>query len=315
MRIGILDDYQDVARHCGDWNVLGEDARVDFVTEHIPLEERPQRLQPYDVIVVMRERTPFPASLIEQLPNLKLLVTTGARNRAIDVAACRARGIPVCSTRSDPQLAAELAWALIMALYKKVTTNDSATREGIWQPTIGRSLRGTTLGLLGFGKLGQRVGEFGKLFGMEVIAWSPNLTAERCAPFGVQHVSKQELFERSDVVSIHMVLSASTHQIVGAAELAWMKPTSYLVNTSRGPLVDEQALCNALHARRIGGAALDVFEQEPLPLDAAIRHAPNVLLSPHVGYASWQNYQQYYGDAIENILQWRAGTPIRVLED
>ena len=314
MRIAVLDDYQDVARHCGDWDSLGPDVSVDFVNEPIPAEEVPERLKPYDVIVAMRERTPFPASLLKQLPRLRLLVTTGPRNRAIDVLACTDLGVTVCGTRSDAYLAAEHAWAMIMALYKNIVENDAATRSGAWQPNIGHSLRGSTLGLLGLGKLGQRVAEFGKLFGMHVIAWSPNLTEERCAPFGVEYVGKQQLFERADIVSIHIILSDTTRHVVGDRELARMKESAYLVNTSRGPLVDEQALCEALHDGRIAGAALDVFEEEPLPADAPIRQAPNVLFSPHVGYVSWQNYRTYYGDAIEDILQWRAGTPVRVLE-
>ncbi|MBB5216254.1 D-2-hydroxyacid dehydrogenase family protein [Parapusillimonas granuli] len=314
MKIAVLDDYQAVARQCGDWAALGPDASVDFITRPIPADELPLRLKPYDVIVAMRERTPFPGALLRQLPNLRLLVTTGSRNRAIDVPACRELGIPVCGTRSDPLLAAELAWALVMALYKRVAGNDADVRAGRWQPVIGQSLKGTTLGLLGLGKLGQRMAQFGKLFGMEVIAWSPNLTPERCEPFDVECVGKRQLFERADVVSIHMVLSAGTRHLVGRDELGWMKKTAYLVNTSRGPLVDEQALCEALHDGRIAGAALDVFDQEPLPADAEILKAPNVLLSPHVGYVSWQNYQTYYGDAIEDIRQWLAGEPLRVLE-
>ncbi len=313
MRIAVLDDYQDVARHCGDWDVLGPDASVKFFNAPIRNGVLAGQLKAHDVIVAMRERTPFPAALLKNLPNLRLLVTTGPRNRAIDVAACVDLGITVCGTRSDPQLAAEHTWALIMALYKNVVENDAATRAGAWQPNIGRSLRGSTLGLLGLGKLGQRVAEFGKLFGMHVIAWSPNLTPERCAPFGVESASRQGLFERADVVSIHMVLSESTRHIVAALELGWMKETAYLVNTSRGALVDEQALCEALQVGAISAAGLDVFEEEPLPADAPIRLAPNVLFSPHVGYVSWENYQTYYGDAIENILQWRAGTPVRVL--
>ncbi|NYT82078.1 D-2-hydroxyacid dehydrogenase family protein [Alcaligenaceae bacterium] len=314
MKIAVLDDYQAVAERCGNWTALGADASVEFFTQPIPAAQLPERLKPYDVIVAMRERTPFPGTLLRQLPNLRLLVTTGSRNRAIDIPACRELGIPVCGTDSDPFLAAELAWALVMALYKRVAGNDADIRAGRWQPVIGQSLKGTTLGLLGMGKLGQRMSEFGKVFGMNVIAWSPNLTPERCAPFGVECVGKQQLFERADVVSIHMVLSASTRHLVGEAELAWMKETAYLVNTSRGPLVDEQALCRALHGGRIAAAALDVFEQEPLPADAEILQAPNVLLSPHVGYVSWQNYQTYYHDAVEDIQQWLAGSPVRLLE-
>lgn len=314
MRVAILDDYQAVAHDCADWSLLGETSQIEFFTEHIPPAERAERLGPYDVIVAMRERTPFPRALLEQLPRLRLLVTTGPINRAIDVAAANAQGITVCGTRSDPLLAAELAWALVMALYKHTVGNDAAMRAGRWQPHMPWTLRGTTLGLVGLGKLGQRMACFAQAFGMRVIAWSPNLTPERCAPFNVECVSKEALFEQADVVSVHMVLSESTRHLIDAALLARMKPTAFFVNTSRGALVDESALIKALTEKRIAAAALDVFDLEPLPADAAILQVPNLLLSPHVGYMSWQNYRSYYGDAVEDILQWQAGNPVRVLE-
>lgn len=314
MNICVLDDYQAVARRCATWDQLGDSANVHFFTEHIAETNLVERLKQYDVIVAMRERTRFPATLLHQLTNLRLLVTTGPSNKAIDLAACRKLGILVCGTRSDPLLAAEHAWAMIMALFKRVASNDADLRMGRWQPALSFSMKGRILGLIGLGKLGQRMARFGQSFDMEVIAWSPNLTAERCAPFGVQFVQKQKLLSRADVVSVHMVLSESTRHIVAGKDLQHMKESAYLVNTSRGGLVEESALCDALREKRLAGAALDVFDIEPLPADSAMLLAPNLLLSPHVGYATWQNYQLYYGDAVEDIKQWLAGNPVRILE-
>mgnify|MGYP002403296442 CR=1 FL=1 len=315
MNVGVLDDYQNVAAQCADWSRLGPDARVRFFSTHVDdSDELVAMLQPFEVLVAMRERTPFPAAVLARLPRLHLLVTTGMRNASIDLAACERHGVTVCGTGSNPLLAAEQAWAMVMALHKQIVANDHAVRRGAWQTGLGQTLSGLTLGVLGLGRLGAEMARLGKAFGMDVIAWSPNLTPERCAPHGVQYVSKAGLFAQADVISIHMVLTEQTHQLVGAAELAAMKPSAYLVNTSRGGLVDEAALCRALADGLIAGAALDVFEREPLPADAPILQAPNTVLSPHVGYASWQNYRTYYGDAIEDILAWQAGAPVRVLE-
>lgn len=312
MKIAVLDDYQHVAAQSTDWSRLGAQAEVTFL--HAPLgDAAAEVLAPFDVIVAMRERTPFPAELLRQLPRLRLLVTTGTRNRAIDLAACQAQGVPVCGTASDPLLAAEQAWALVLALYKRVAANDADTRAGRWQTGLGRSLRGDTLGVLGLGKLGAAVARYGQAFGMRVLAWSPNLTPERCAEHGVAYASKADLFAQADVISLHLVLSDSTRHVVGAADLARMKAGAFLVNTSRGGLVDEDALCSALAQGRIGGAGLDVFSQEPLGTDAAILSAPNTVLSPHMGYVSAQNYQTYYGQAVEDILAWQADSPVRVL--
>lgn len=313
MRICVLDDYQSVAKQCADWSSLGPEASVDFMSTPLSPLDAPDYLADYDVIVAMRERMAFPESLLRQLPNLRLLVTTGPRNRAIDLHACSQLGITVSGTRSDAALAAELAWSLIMALYKRIPMNDLDIRKGLWQTSVATSLNGSTIGLLGLGKLGQRMARFAHAFDMNVIAWSPNLTTERCQPFGVEYVNKQQLFNRSDVVSIHMVLSDSTRHIVDADDIAQMKSTSYLVNTSRSALVNERALRAALHQHDIAGAALDVFEHEPLPLDADIRQTPDTILSPHIGYVSWQNYQTYFGDAVENIKSWHTGQPLRVL--
>ncbi len=314
MNICVLDDYQAVAQRCANWSQLEKAASVHFFGEHIAQSNLVERLKPYDVIVAMRERTRFPATLLHQLPNLRLLVTTGPRNKGIDLLACQELGITVCGTRSDPMLAAEHAWAMIMALFKRVAPNDADLRLGRWQPALSSSVKGSVLGLIGLGKLGQRMARFGHAFDMEVIAWSPNLTAERCAPFNVQCVEKLELLSRSDVVSVHMVLGEATRHIVDKSDLQHMKRSGFLVNTSRGGLVDELALCEALQEKRLAGAALDVFETEPLPADSPVLNAPNLLLSPHVGYVSWQNYQLYYGDAVEDIKQWLAGNPVRLLE-
>ncbi len=312
MKIAVLDDYQHVARASTDWTRLGPAVSVDFL--HEPLgAAAAERLADYDILVAMRERTPFPAELLRRLPRLRLLVTTGMRNQAIDLAACEAQGVVVCGTAGDPQLAAEQAWALVLALYKQIPLNDAAIRRGAWQTDLGRTVRGQTLGLLGLGKLGQVVGGFGKAFGMRVIAWSPNLTAERCADAGVEYADKGAFFAQADVVSVHMVLSASTRHLIGAAELAAMKPTAFVVNTSRGPLIDEAALAAALQAGRLGGAGLDVFDAEPLPAHAAILQAPRTVLSPHVGYATQENYRTYFDHAVQDILAWRAGAPVRQL--
>ena len=313
MKICVLDDYQGVARQCADWDELGQDDTIEFLSTPIAEDDLASRLEPFDVIVAMRERTAFPAQLLGSLKRLRLLVTTGQRNRSIDLDACRELGITVCGTGSDPMLAAEQAWALIMGLFKQLTQNDAATRSGKWQTGLGLSLRGTILGLVGLGKLGQQMAQFAQMFGMDVIAWSPNLTPERCAPHGVRYAAKEELFRLADVISVHMVLGPQTRHIVGATEIRAMKPSAYLVNTSRGGLLDEHALCDALVDGAIAGAALDVFEREPLPSGSRVLQTPNLLLSPHVGYASWQNYRVYYGQAVENILAWKAGTPTRIL--
>lgn len=314
INICVLDDYQAVAGQCAKWDQLGNSVNVHFFNEYIAQTDLVEQLKQYDVIVAMRERTRFPGTLLRQLTNLRLLVTTGSRNKSIDVTTCRELGIVVCGTRSDPLLAAEHTWAMIMALFKRVAPNDADLRSGRWQPALSLSMKGSILGLIGLGKLGQRMARFGQAFDMEVISWSPNLTAERCAPFGVQYVQKQELLGRADVVSVHMVLSESTRHIVAEKDLQHMRKSAYLVNTSRGGLVDESALCDALREKRLAGAALDVFDIEPLPADSPVLHVPNLLLSPHVGYVTWQNYQLYYGDAVEAIKQWLAGTPVRMLE-
>ncbi|XXF76942.1 D-2-hydroxyacid dehydrogenase family protein [Myxococcaceae bacterium GXIMD 01537] len=314
LRIAILDDYQRVARGLADWSRLPPGSELEFFDRHLAdPEERARTLEPFDVLVIMRERTPFPAALLERLPRLRLLVTTGGRNAAIDLDACRARGITVSGTGASGAPTAELAWGLILALVKRIPAEDRALRAGAWQTGLTEGLTGKRLGLLGLGKLGTQVARVGLAFGMEVVAWSQNLTAERAAEVGARRVDKQELFATSDVVSLHLVLSERTRGIVGAAELAAMKPSAYLVNTSRAGLVDEQALLSALGERRLAGAGLDVFPIEPLPTHHPLLTLPNVVLTPHLGYVTRENYAVYFRDALEDILSWLDGKPLRPL--
>ncbi|HEX5370062.1 MAG TPA: D-2-hydroxyacid dehydrogenase family protein, partial [Dehalococcoidia bacterium] len=287
---------------------------VQSFRDHIADEDAlARRLEPYDVIVAMRERTPFPRSLVERLPNLKLLVTTGGRNASFDMVALRERGITVCGTGGRPTPTAELTWGLIIGLLRHIAEEDRNVRAGGWQSSIGPTLAGATLACCGLGNLGSQVAKVGKAFGMEVIAWSQNLTQERCDSVGATLVSKDELFSRADVLSIHLVLSDRTLGLVGARELALMKPASYLVNTSCGPIVDEAALVEALRARRIAGAAIDVFEVEPLPPDHPFRSLENTLITPHLGYVTSETYDLFYGNAVEDILGFLNGSPVRVV--
>lgn len=315
MKIAILDDYQQVAKQLADWGSLPADTEVDSFAENIAdTNELVRRLQPYDVIVAMRERTRFPAQVIDALPKLRLLVSTGARNPSIDAEACARRKIALCSalgTASAQSSTAEVAWSLILALVKRIAQADKAMRAGEWQETlITESLAGKTLGVLGLGRLGKHVARYGQAFGMNAIAWSPHLTDERAAEVSVRRVSKQDLFAQSDIVSLHLVSNAATKGIVGAAEIAAMKPTAYLVNTSRGPLIDEQALIRALQERRIAGAGLDVFWTEPLPQDHVVRRFDNVVLTPHLGYVVDDNLKMFYQNAVKNIKSWIAGEPL-----
>ncbi|MBK1838304.1 D-2-hydroxyacid dehydrogenase family protein [Azospirillum sp. YIM B02556] len=318
MRVAILDDYQGVARDLADWSQLpdGSDLTV-FETPLANPEGDPDAvaaaLEPFDVLVIMRERTPFPAALIDRLPNLKLLVTTGARNNAIDLKACAARGIPVSGTRMVGAPTAELTWGLILALAKRIPAEERALREGRWQTGLTGDLGGKRLGLVGLGKLGGKVAKVGQAFGMEVVAWSPNLTDERAAEAGVTRVGKHDLFAGSDVVSVHLVLGERTRGVVGAAEIGAMKPTALFVNTSRAGLVDEAALVHALRHGHIGGAGIDVFPIEPLPADSLWLNLPNTVLTPHLGYVTRENYAVFYRDALEDILAWTAGSPVRLL--
>ncbi|EHY86998.1 D-2-hydroxyacid dehydrogenase family protein [Saccharomonospora azurea] len=312
MRIAILDDYQNVALTLADWDSL--DAEVRVFTEHIAdQDELVRALAGFDVVVAMRERTPFPAALLSRLPDLRLLVTTGQRNASIDVEAARRQGIVVCGTGYLPHPTVELTWALILAAARHLPTEVQAMREGGWQTTLGTGLRGRTLGLLGLGRLGSQVARVGQAFGMRTIAWSQNLTADRAAEHDVTAVSKNELFASSDVLSVHLVLSKRTRGLVGAKELAAMKSTALLVNTSRAPIVDTDALLEALRQDTIGGAALDVYDVEPLPADHPLRSMPNVVLTPHIGFVTRETYEVFYRDAVEDIAAFRRGEPVRVL--
>ncbi|MCV2225052.1 D-2-hydroxyacid dehydrogenase family protein [Pseudomonas mercuritolerans] len=314
VQIAVIDDWQDVARDVVDWSVLEGIGEVTFVHDY-PADNATlaERLGKYQVICVMRERTRFDADLLGRLPNLKLLVTGGMRNAALDMPAAAALGIKVCGTDSYKHAAPELTWALIMAATRDLVKEANALRAGLWQQGLGGDLHGKTLGILGLGSIGQRVAQFGQVFGMRVIAWSENLTAERAEQAGVTYVSKQQLFEQADVLSVHLVLSERSRGLVDAQALDWMKPTALLVNTARGPIVDEAALIKALQKRRIAGAALDVFEQEPLPALHPFRTLDNVLATPHVGYVSRQNYEQFFRQMIEDIQSWAAGEPVRLL--
>ncbi|GAA5166797.1 D-2-hydroxyacid dehydrogenase family protein [Amycolatopsis dongchuanensis] len=312
MKIAILDDYQNVAQDFADWKSL--DAELEVFTSHIDdPDELVARLAGAEVVVAMRERTRFPAELLARLTDLKLLVSTGHRNAAIDLKAAEEHGILVCGTGYLPHPTAEHTWALILAAQRHLDVELPAMRQGRWQTTVGVPLHGRTLGLLGLGRLGSRVAKVGQAFGMETIAWSQNLTPERAAEHGVTAVAKEELFRRSDVLSVHLVLSKRTRGLVGAAELALMKPDSLLVNTSRGPIVDEAALVDALRRRAIGGAALDVFDVEPLPADHPLRTLDNAVLTPHLGYVTRDVYDVFFRDAVEDIAAWRAGSPVRVM--
>jgi phosphoglycerate dehydrogenase-like enzyme len=304
VRIAVLDDYQAVAPPYFE----GLDAVVfhDHVDDDDALVAR---LEPFDAVVAMRERTPFTAARLERLPRLRLLVTTGMGNASFDMDAAAARGITVCGTGGIGGSTAELTWGLILALARDIPRADAAVRAGAWQTTVGVDLAGATLGVVGHGRLGSRVAAIGRAFGMDVIAWSQNLREAE----GAEVVSKQELFERADVVTVHLKLSARTTGLIGAQELAWMKPTAYLVNTSRGPIVDEAALLDALRSGAIAGAGLDVFDAEPLPRDHPLRGAPRTVLTPHLGYVTKATYDVFYREAAEDVRAFAAGSPIRVL--
>jgi phosphoglycerate dehydrogenase-like enzyme len=313
-RIAVLDDYQSVAADFADWSKLPEPAEVVEFHDHIADPDAlVARLEPFDVVIAMRERTRFSKEILERLPNLKLLVTTGMRNKSIDVAAANERGITVCGTGSQPYAAAELTWALILAVLRHVPQEDADVRRGGWQTTVGGDLAGATLGVVGLGKLGTRVATVGLAFGMDVVAWSQNLTDERAAEVGVRRVEKDELFATADVVTIHTLLSKRTRGLIGAEDLALMKHTAVLVNTSRGPIVDEKALIDVLQKGLIAGAGLDVFDEEPLPLDHPLRALPRTVLTPHLGYVTRDTYEIYYREAVEDVAAFLAGSPVRVI--
>jgi len=314
MKIAILDDYQKVATTLADWDPL--DAEIAVFTEPFAnADEAVRSLAGFHVLVAMRERTRFPAEVLEQLPDLRLLVSTGEVNAAIDVAAAHRLGITVSGTRYESHPTAEHTWALILGTVRNLQAEADSMRRGGWQVSVATGLHGKTLGVLGLGRLGSLVAQVGQAFGMTTIAWSQNLTQSRAAEHGVRAVSKEQLFAESDVLSIHLVLSERTHGLVGEAELRSMKPTAILVNTSRGPIVDERALVEVLRERRIGGAAIDVFETEPLPPEHPLRDLPNALLTGHVAYVTQELYRTFYRDAVEDIAAFHAGSPVRLMQE
>jgi phosphoglycerate dehydrogenase-like enzyme len=312
-RVVVLDDYQRVASSYAAWDSI--DGDVEFVHEHLDGQELLTALDGAEVIVAMRERTAFDAELLGRLGDLRLLVTTGAANASIDVAAAASHGITVCGTGILPSPAAEMTWALLLALVRQVPEADREVRQGGWQTTVGTELAGKTLGLLGLGRLGQRVARVGLAFEMPVIAWSQNLDPELARGMGVEPVAtKDDLLARSDVLSVHLKLSERSRGVLGARELGLLKPGAFLVNTSRGPLIDEVALVEALRAGRLGGAGLDVFDREPLPPDHPLRSAPRTVLTPHLGYVTDGTYRIFYADAVEDVVAWQRGEPLRVVE-
>src|SRR4051812_29817380 len=312
LHIAVLDDYQGVSGRYADWSSLPEPAEVTVFGDHLDdADALVDRLSPFEVVVAMRERTPFPRSVLERLPNLRLLVTTGAKNASIDVAAAVERGVAVCGTGAHPSGTAELTWALILAVARHLPEETANVRDGGWQTTVGTDLAGRRLGVIGLGRLGTRVARVGQAFEMDVVAWSQNLTDERAAEAGVRRVEKDELLRTSDVVTVHLQLSDRTRGLLGADELALLKPTAILVNTSRGPIVDEQALVAALRGDRLGGAGIDVYDREPLPGDSALRHAPRLVATPHLGYVTEATYDVFFRGAVEDVAAWMQGAPIR----
>lgn len=310
IKVAVLDDYQRVARTLADWTLVDARATVEVFHDHLAdADAVVARLLDFDVVCVMRERTPLPRAILERLPKLRLIVSTGPRNASIDVEAAKERGIPVLHTGYSSQPTIEMTWALILGVVRHVATENANVRAGRWQQTLGTELRGKTLGLLGLGNIGGEVARIGRAFGMETIAWSQNLTAEKATEQGAVRVEKDELFRRADVLSVHLVLSDRSRGIVGADELALMKSTAYLVNTSRGPLVKEADLVAALQDKRIAGVAVDVYDIEPVPADHPFRSIPNVLATPHIGYVSEEMYRVFYGDTVNNVLGWLGERP------
>lgn len=314
MKLAVLDDYQDVTLKLADWSSLSPDVDIIVFNEHFAgIEFLESRLYEFDIIMAMRERTPFDHRLLEALPDLKLLVTTGMRNASIDLDAATRLGIPVCGTRGGGPATAELAWGLILSLLRHIPAEDRSVRNGGWQTTLGIELKGKTLGVLGLGNLGSHVANIGRAFGMDVIAWSENLTKARAVECGARLVSRDELFSQSDIISIHLVLSSRTRGLVGKREIDLMKSSAFLVNTSRGPIVEEEALIDALEKGRIAGAGIDVFEPEPLHTDHPLRRLSNTVITPHLGYVTEETYRIFFQDAVEDIRSWLSGQPMRLL--
>jgi D-3-phosphoglycerate dehydrogenase len=316
VRAAILDDYQNVAMAFADWSPIAKDVEIKVFNKPFgSQDEAIKALQGFAVVVGMRERTPFPRKVVEALPDLKLLITTGARNNSFDMKACAERGVTVCGTGAAGSPTTGIAFGLMLELTRRIGFENARLKAGApWQTTIGRDLEGLTLGILGLGKLGQRSAAVGKAFGMKTITWSQNLTEEKAKAAGADYVSKDDLFRNADFVTIHLVLSDRSRDLVGAKELGLMKKSAYLINTSRGPIVDEKALIAVLQSKSIAGAGLDVFDIEPLPLDHPFRKMDNVVITPHLGYVSEQNYRKYFPDIVEDIRAWLDGKPVRVIE-
>lgn len=313
-RLAIIDDYERAALDNADWETLAGEVETEVFHDHLGDELAvAQRLADFEIVFIMRERTPFPRSLIERLPKLEHLITSGRRNASIDLAAAQERGVVVSGTPILPYPAAEHAWALLLALAKRIPSDDRQTRSGGWGTGLNIGLKEKTLGVVGLGKLGSQVAEVGLAFRMNVIAWSPNLTRERCEEVGVTYAEKDELFERSHFVTIHLVLGDRSRGLVGKREIGLMKPDAFLINTSRGPIVDEAALIESLRENSIAGAGLDVFDTEPLPEDHLLRRLPNTVLTPHQGYVTRENYGIFYKTAVENIRAWLDGEPVNLL--
>ena len=316
MKVAVLDDYQGVAEGLADWSQLPSGAEVTFFSDHLTSEEDlVERLAGFDVVMGMRERTPFRRSLLERLPSLRLLVTTGRRNASFDIGAASELGIAVCGTDGVGEGPTELTWGLILGIVRQIPLEDRLSREGKWGTTVGMGLKGKTIGLLGLGHIGSLTARVAIAFDMNVIAWSQNLTAERARECGATLVDKDTLFRDSDILSVHLVLSDRTRGIVGAPELALMKPTSYLVNISRGPIVDEAALVDSLQRRAIAGAALDTFDVEPLPDDHPLLKLDNTLICPHLGYVTDDSYRAMYAGVVEDIRAFASGEPVRMINE
>ena len=316
LHCAILDDYQDCALGFADWASLDGVGVKTFSHAITNPDELAELLAEFEIIVAMRERTRIDAALFPRLPRLKLLVTTGMRNAAIDMASAAVRGVTVCGTRSLAYPAPELTWGLLLALARLIPAEVAAVREGKWQTRVGVTLSGKTLGIVGLGKIGSLIARYARAFDMPVLAWSRNLTDEQCQSVGAERaLSLDALLQRADMVTLHLVLSDTTRGIIGGRELGLMKPTALLVNTSRGPLIDEAALLQALTQSRIAGAALDVFDTEPLPASHPLRSLPNVVVTPHIGYVCRENYEIFYGDAVEDIQAWLRGSPVRTLPE
>jgi phosphoglycerate dehydrogenase-like enzyme len=315
VRCAILDDYQNVALKIGDWSKVKGDVDFKVFNAHLGGPDKViAALQDFAIVIAMRERTGFPKQVIEALPNLKLLITTGARNASIDVETAKARGITVCGTGSFGSPTSGIAIGLMLELTRHIGYENARLHAGApWQTTIGPDLEGMTLGVLGLGKLGTRTANIAKAFGMKVIAWSQNLTPEKCAEVGVGYVSKDDLFRQADFITIHVVLSPRSRGLVGAREFGLMKPSAFIINTSRGPIIDEASMLAALREKKIAGAGLDVFDIEPLPVDHPLRKMDNVVLTPHLGYVSEQNYRHYFAGVVEDIRGFLDGKPVRVM--